>query len=74
MRARVASAITAATRASLGANGAGDDARPVVGVGGEQVFLERVDLVADEAGDGQGNSLYVVMHRSLGDESWECVG
>lgn len=31
---------------------AGDYAGPVVGIGGELFFLERVDFVADETGDG----------------------
>ena len=35
---------------------AGDDARPVLCVGGELCFLERVDFLADEAGDGHGDS------------------
>jgi hypothetical protein len=49
-----------------------DDARPVVGACGELVFLERVDFVANEAGDGLGDSLCVVMQRSLGEafEEW----
>jgi hypothetical protein len=35
---------------------AGDDAGPVFSIGGELVFLERVDFVADEAGDGHDGS------------------
>jgi hypothetical protein len=60
MRARVASAITAATLASRGSNGAGEG--EVMrhqysrwAPGRELVFLERVDFVADEAGDGHGD-------------------
>lgn len=34
----------------------GDDASPVFGIGGESDFLERVDFVADETGDGLGGS------------------
>ena len=33
-----------------------NDAGPVIGVGRELVSLERVDFVADEAGDGNGGS------------------
>ncbi len=47
---------------------AGDDASPFVDVGLQLVFLEWVDFVADEAGDGHGDSSGVVVHRSLGDE------
>ena len=35
---------------------AGDDAGPVFSVGDELVFLERVDFVADETGDGHEGS------------------
>ena len=53
---------------------AGDDAGPVLCVGGELGFLERVDFVADEAGDGHGDSSGVVMLRSLGGECGGCFG
>ena len=51
----------------------GDDARPVVGVGGELVFLERDDFVADEAGDGHGD-FSCGDERSLGVEGLQCFG
>ncbi len=50
-----------------------NDAGPVVGVGGELVFLERVDFVADEAGDRRGD-FSCGDERSLGGESWKCFG
>lgn len=52
---------------------AGDDAGPVVGVGCELVFLERVDFVADEAGDGHGD-FSCGDERSLGGGIRECFG
>lgn len=53
---------------------AGDDAGPFLCVGGELGFLERVDFVADEAGDGHGDSFCVLMQGSLGEEVWGCFG
>ena len=43
---------------------AGNGAGSVVGVGRELVFLERVDFVADAAGDHHGDSSGVML-RSL---------
>lgn len=53
---------------------AGDDAGPDFGVDRELVFLERVDLVADKAGDGHGDSFCVLMQGSLGARNRKCFG